>query len=371
MRISKIAALLFALNLAGTGHVLANESAAQEPRDETPLPSPAVQIDAASAKDSQPAGLVLEKDKGEPNSPKGKSENRFREIVGAGKSEAVRIVPSVSGKPPKPAVGKNALDSAQQSIDKALQAGGEAMDPSLREINLPGLKKDDPSLKPWVLHTRGGVNEVVKLSASLINRIATPFNKPVIIDSTESITKIIGSDVYYTPTGTQPIGVFIVDSENRGQTISLTIIPVKNIPGQNLIIKMEDLRVAEDLAPGNPKNIKKIPSQENDFHGFVRSVMSNAIRGNIPGYSIVPLERGVAMIGHIQVVPDLVFSGQTNDVYRYKLINTHESQADLYEPAFYREGVKAVSYFPRLSLKKNESTYVFILADKPAVGASQ
>lgn len=295
-----------------------------------------------------------------------KAENRFVEKSGTGKTEGVHLI-ATSPQNTSP----SGAASTQVSIDQARSAGGVSMDPSLREINLPGLKKDDPTLKPWVLHTRNGVNEVVKLSSSLINRIATPFNKPVIIDSTESITKIIGSDVYYTPIGHQPIGVFIVDSENRGQTISLTIMPTKNIPGQNLIVKMEDLRVAEDLAPGNPRNNKKIPSQEVDYHGFVRAVMSNAIRGNIPGYSIVPLEGGAAKIGHIEVIPDLVFSGQTNDVYRYKLVNQNAEKADLYEPVFYRKGVKAVSYFPRLSLASGENTYVFILADKPAAGGLQ
>lgn len=284
--------------------------------------------------------------------------NRFIEKPGTGRTEALRLTPSST---------LSSLPTGTE-IEHARAAAGVPLDSVSREINLPGLKRDDPTLKPWVLHTRNGVNEVVKFSANLINRIATPFNRPIIVDSTESNAKIIGSDIYYTPLGYQPIGLFIVDSENRGQTISLTIIPTKGIPGQNLIVKMEDLRVAEDLVPGNPKTDKPIPSRENDYQGFVRSMMSNAIRGNIPGYSIVPLETAAAKIGHIDVLPDLVFSGQSNDVYRYKLVNKGEDTVDLYEPAFYRKGVKAISYFPKMSLAKGQSTYVFLLADKPSSG---
>lgn len=358
MKQQKHTLIALALSYAFIGQAWANSAAIQPPTAETPA-APLV---------APPA----EPKKQEATEAPTKFENRFIEKQGTGKTEGVRLVSTTNTQATRPqGTQPPALDAVNASIEQARAAGGVPMDPALRDINLPGLKKDDPTLRPWVLHTRNGVNEVVKLSSSLINRIATPFNKPIIIDSTESITKIIGSDVYYTPVGTQPIGVFIVDSENRGQTISLTIMPTKNIPGQNLIVKMEDLRVAEDLAPGNPRNNKKIPSQEIDYHGFVRAVMSNAIRGNIPGYSIVPLEGGAANIGRIEVLPDLVFSGQTNDIYRYKLVNRGEEKADLYEPAFYRKGVKAVSYFPRLSLAKDESTYVFILADKPTAGAPQ
>jgi|GEM_PF-5683476 len=293
--------------------------------------------------------------------------SRFVTRAGTGKSEVVASAPVPSDVIPAIQVS-TPLQSVESSIDEARRAGGVAMDPSLREINLPGLKKDDPLLKPWVLHTRNGVNEIVKLSGSLINRIATPFKRPMLIDPSDSVSKIIGSDVYYTPSGSQPIGLFIIDSENKAQTISLTVIPTSSIPGQNLMVKVEDLRAIEDLAPNAPKARNGAPIKEADYTNFMRSIMTQAVRGKIQGFSIVPLEGGVAMIGDLEVTPDLVFSGSTLDVYRYKINNRSIKTLDLSEPAFYRSGVKAVSFFPKLALDANESGYVFIAADKPSAG---
>ncbi|NVZ11515.1 type-F conjugative transfer system secretin TraK [Allochromatium humboldtianum] len=290
---------------------------------------------------------------------------RFVERPGTGKSETVSQAPV----PSVPLAAAPApLADVERSIEQARQAGGIPMDPALRDIHLPGLKNDDPSLRPWVLHTRLGVNEVVKLSASLINRIATPFRKPILIDPSSSSVKIIGSDVYYTPASSSPIGIFIVDSENKNQTISLTVIPTDGIPGQNLIVKLEDLRAAEDLTPNAPRGKGGLPGREADYTSYVRAVMTQALRGKVDGFSNVPLEGGVAKMGDLQITPDLVFTGSIIDIYRYRISNSGKKALDLHENNFYRKGVRAVAFFPRLSLAPNEDGYVFILADKPGAG---
>jgi len=277
-------------------------------------------------------------------------EGRFVQQPGTGGSKVVRTA--------------NPQNQVEESIRIAREKGGVPMDPALQDINLPGLKPDSPTLKPWVLHTRNGVNEVVELSTHFINRIATPFSKPSVIDPSEATIKVIGSDVYYIPSGKQPNGIFIIDLENKGQTISLTVIPKDDIPGQNLMVKLEDLRVASSLVPNSPRGSGDVPKKQSDYVGYIRALMSQAIRGKVDDFSIVPLEGGVAKIGDIEVIPDLVFTGSILDIYRYKLKNAGKKLVDLNEPAFYREGVKAVAFFPALSLEPEEESYVFILADK-------
>lgn len=299
-------------------------------------------------------------------SDSGSETGRFVERPETGKSEVVRQAPI----PTVPmAASPSPIADVERSIEQARQAGGIPLDPALRDINLPGLKHDDPALRPWVLHTRLGVNEVVKLSRSLANRIATPFAKPILIDSSNSTAKIIGSDVYYTPAGSSPIGIFIIDSDNKNQTISLTIIPTDGIPGQNLIVKLEDLRAAEDLAPTAPKGKGGLPGKEADYTSYIRTLMTQALRGKVDGLSVAPLEGGVAKMGDLDITPDLVFTGSIIDIYRYRINNSGKKTIDLHENAFYHKGVRAVAFFPRISLEPSEESYVFILADKP--GASR
>jgi len=91
--------------------------------------------------------------------------------------------------------------------------------------------------------------------------------------------------------------------------------------------------------------------------------MTQAVRGRINGFVPVPIEGGVAKVGDLEVTPELVFTGSVVDVYRYSLTNTGKDSIDMTETAFYKKGVKAVSFFPRLSLKPGERGYVFLLSE--------
>ena len=303
--------------------------------------------------------------------PAGGNSNRFVTRPGTGGAKVVRSAPEV--KLPEGPLGKTPIDPLA-AISEAKRAAGQPLDAYQKEINLPGLKKDDPSTKPTVLHTRNGVNEIVRLSSRLPNRIATPFTKPVVVGDLpdDDSQRVVGSDVYLTPQGEQPLGVFIVDKENTSQAISLTIIPTGEIPGQNLIIKLEDLRTVKPLAQGGSSEEHEIfRPRPSDYIGNVREVMSQAVRGKIRGFAVVPIEGGMAKLGSLEVTPEYAFTGSTVDVYRYAIRNAGGDLVDLAETAFYRKGVKAVSFFPHLSLRPGEGGYVFLLADKPKSNGDQ
>jgi conjugal transfer pilus assembly protein TraK len=293
-------------------------------------------------------------------------QNRFIERANTGESKQVRTAPAVTV--PQGPQGRAPID-LKGALAAAQREGGVALDQIQREINLPGLKKDDPSLKPFVIHTRNGVNEIVRMSGKLLNRIATPFAKPVVIDTSSSTAKVVGSDVYFMPSGEQPIGLFIVDSANTAQSISLTVIPAAGIPGQSFIIKLEDLRAVTNVTAGTEEEAEIATPRPSDYTGFIRSLMSQAVRGKVTGFNPVPLEGGVARLGPLQVTPEIAFTGASVDLYRYQVVNKSGELVDLTETAFYRKGVKAVSFFPSISLKPGQDTYVFLLADKPKSAA--
>ena len=70
-------------------------------------------------------------------------------------------------------------------------------------------------------------------------------------------------------------------------------------------------------------------------------------------------------MGTLDVQPELVLTGSVVDIYRYRIRNSGEQPLDLVETAFFRKGVKAVSFFPKLALQPGQQSYVFLLADKP------
>jgi len=209
--------------------------------------------------------------------------SRFVTRPGTGGVKSVRSAPSVTL--PDGPLGKAPADISRV-IGDAQRAAGVPLDAYQKEINLPGLKKDDPATRPTVLHTRNGVNEIVRLSSRLPNRIATPFKDPRVVGDVpeDDSQQIVGSDVYLRPQGEQPMGVFIVDGANTSQVISLTIIPTPEIPGQNLIVKLEDLRTVKPLAGGGSAEEQEINQpRSTDYVGNVRQIMAQAVRGKIRG----------------------------------------------------------------------------------------
>lgn len=361
----KLTAFAAAMALICTGAFAAPDDApAASPTPKVSLPQ------APQAATTENAALPALPDAPKPVAEKAtdKPSGRFVEHAGTGSSKAVRTAPPVVL--PAGPLGK-APEDINKLLAEAQKAGGQPIDPIQKEMNLPGLKKDDPALKPFVLHTRNGVNEIVRMSGRLLNRVATPFKKPALIDTSESTSKVVGSDVYYMPAGDKPIGLYIVDSANTTQTISLTIIPAADLPGQNLIVKLEDLRAVENLAVATTQEEEEvIKPRANDYSGHVRELMTQAVRGAVTGFAPVPLEGGIARMGSLDVKPELAFAGSAVDIYRYKLLNSSKETVDLVETAFYRKGVKAVSFFPHISLRPGEGGYVFLLADKPKSAAN-
>ena len=228
---------------------------------------------------------------------------------------------------------------------------------------LPALKKDDPALKPFVVHTRIGINEVVNVSSRLLNRISTPFPEPVIVDTSGAKYKIVGSEIFLLPANDEPAGIYIFNKNDPTQTISLTIVPQGGIPGQNILVKLEDFRPIGDLALAKSAR-NALATQANDYESSLVKILLAAVNGEINGFSPVPLHTDVAVIDEIQITPDVVFQGQTLDVYRYRLRNMSKSVAALHEGAFYRKGIKAISFFPKTELAPDEQTFVYIVSDK-------
>jgi conjugal transfer pilus assembly protein TraK len=282
---------------------------------------------------------------------------------GAPAAQAVRPARVTIGGAPTVKEVQRAPSPPVPPTSPARSLAGEAPPSQDRDKRLPALRPDDPSLKPFVLHTRIGVNEVVTVSSRLLNRISTPFQDLVVIDTSGAQFKVVGSELFLLPASDEPAGIYLFDKSNPTQTISLTLVPQGNIPGQNILIKIEDFRALGNLALASSAS-SVLAAKPADYESVLTQILVSAVNGKIPGFNAVPLQTSVALIDDIEVEPDVVFQGSAYDVYRYRLRNTSGDEIALNEGVFYREGVRAVSFFPRNTLKPQESTYVFMVADK-------
>ena len=214
---------------------------------------------------------------------------------------------------------------------------------------------------PRTVRLKDGVNEVVYLSTTMPNRIATPFSKPKVIDVDAVDWKVVGQDVYLIPKTKDATGVFITDEAPGSSVASLTVIP-KEIIGQNILLAL-DKPAAPQLA-----SAKEMKDNSPDYMDQVRLMMKMVALGQTPpGFAETPLNVGVARFDQLMVTPVKQLAGQTLDLFIYRLDSMAKVPVELQESNFYQEGVRAVAFWPNLILLPRESTQIFILADKPGV----
>lgn len=215
--------------------------------------------------------------------------------------------------------------------------------------------------KPIAIQAQNGVNEMVTVSAMMPNRIATPFANPKVVDFSANDYQVVGSDVFVVPKGKEPIGIFIRDDRPDSPTVALTLVP-RQIPGVTVLVNIDGAyRGAAKSQARNQDDEPDVSSYEDMLRKMMRRLV---LEKPMSGYTETNLDTGVAMIGPLRVIPEKQLSGQTFDIYRYRIVNTSKEPFELSEESFYQRGVKAVAFYPALRIDAWKSTKVFIVAGK-------
>lgn len=264
---------------------------------------------------------------------------------------------TVSGKiVSSPSATQAAPVVAQVATDSDVVAKIEPPAPKKRRT-LPGvgtLKMNSKLMRGSVVRTTGDGTEIVLISKRFPNRIATPFSKPRVVDSSNVNMQVDGSNIFISPKDDEPFAIFVTGSGNTDPVISLTMVP-KDIPSQTISLQI-------DSSQGASRKGAKVESYTQQVIDLLRSVAS----GRTPdGYSKGVMPNIVARQEQdgLIIIPMTRYSGSTLDIYKYRVEN-NKQEIELSETSFYQPGVRAVSIYPNSILRKGESTTVFVLADK-------
>lgn len=367
-RISALLAVLLSFGVMAE-EPLIKKSAAQEMMDQAEKALD--QADATAGGASRP--IVVPGDKVKVP----KSETAKTEEVNA--NVPVKIVPgtgtSKTALAPAPVVFPDAdIEQVHLGQGSHTQAGGgvasRQMVPRagtpISSSGLPGLGNPQGNgqnpAKPITIQAQNGVNEMVPVSTAYPNRIATPFATPKVVDFSPTQYQVVGSDIYVVPKGDKPIGIFIRDGSRPDSfTVALTLVP-KQIPGVTVLVNIDGAqRVASKTGKGDHEEEGEVASYED----MLRKMMRRLVREMpMSGYTDTNLDAGVAMIGPLRVIPEKQLSGQSFDIYRYRIVNTGKESLELSEESFYQSGVKAVAFYPAVRLDPWKSTKVFIITGK-------
>lgn len=242
------------------------------------------------------------------------------------------------------------------------QGGGAA-------LPLPGVGvmpgKVKPELENNVIRVNSNRTEVISVSATLTNRIATPFANPkaILLDGGATVTAD-GQSLYVALDGSpDPLALYVTGSEPNDPVVSLTLMP-QSLPPQTIVLQLEglDKTVVGGGAAGREEN----PGSPIYTERLVSVLRSVALGKTPEGYVEARLPVAAADFGTFTAVPLARFSGASYDVYRYRLVTESTVTIELEEGAFASEGVRAVAFFPSALIAKNISTDVFVVADKKA-----
>ena len=208
-------------------------------------------------------------------------------------------------------------------------------------------------------------NELVYIALGQLNKIATPFATPQIIDSTGAVSKVVGQDIFFQPINDKPLTVYITNG-GVGQSIGLTLVPKANLPAQSIILQPESPAI---LQSGRTEPEEEIAG---DYVSRLTAIMRSLSLGKTPnGYTKSRLPSSVAAGKELVIEPQFKYSGASYDLFSYRIRSIASSPLELREEAFYSESVRAVSFYPHVMLQTGEDTQVFVIADRSQGGAHE
>lgn len=262
-----------------------------------------------------------------------------------------------------PAAGadkSNVIRMAKGNTPRAFDAS--QLKPSQRTVTLPTIGTassnpviDNKALDANVVYVTNR-NEIVYVSSTFPNRISTPYANPKIIDQSNWEYEKVGQEIFVTPSGSEPVQIFIVDQQSGAPTASLTLVP-QAIPGQNISLVLQQ-------APRKSGDVSARESATSYVDELRETMRELALNRTPYGYTDSDISVGVARIGQVIAVPQKIYSGSSYNIFVYTLENASSNPTELTEPSFWHEGVVAVSFWPRIRLEAGERTNAFIMTNK-------
>ena len=235
--------------------------------------------------------------------------------------------------------------------------------PSMQWGGLPGLGLPPgtaPPQDPLVISVTPGVTEVVRVSATMPNRIATPYENPRVVDASSAQIQTIGNNVFVLPKDDNPFGIFITDEAPGKPVAALTLVP-SELASQNIMLQ---LNRAQTSWRGGGAGLGGERKDANQAHvENLVSLMRAVALGQIPpGFVEADVQAPSIAIGPIKASPALRWSSVELDIYSYALRNTGTSLVELTEQSFFERGVLAVSFYPQVQLAPGAQTRAIVVS---------
>ena len=265
-----------------------------------------------------------------------------------------------------PSKSKSATEPSEAVLNLPITAGGKKP-PQAQEVpglgTIPGTAADYQIKSVRVGADR---NELVYVSLQQLNKITTPFETPQAVDTSGATLKAIGQDIFIKPANELPLTIYVSDA-GVGQSIGITLVPKANLPAQTIVLVPDRPTVAGGAASANAPDMVA-PDYTGRLIGLAKSLGS----GGLPqGFAKSKLPRAIANDGKAIFEPQYKYVGSVYDVYSYVVKSMTPEPVELNEESFYSESVRAVAFYPKTMLQQDETTTVFVIVDRDAMGVKK
>lgn len=283
-------------------------------------------------------------------------------------------------------------EAAQQDKQELLQVEGGGRDSDLPSVPSKVAKtaQSDEPVKPVSSYqdviVEPGVNTIIPASISHLNRIVTPFDKPIVQTVSTAEIKTVENVIYVSTKDETPVTMYITPKDDESVAISLTLAPRKVPPIQaNLIVGQPmsgKVQGASGLGSGYRYSGQARKWEEGQpYEEAIKGIMRALALGKLPkGYSI-------GKISAHDSLPACSQSGITFDFSRSQMIMGHNfkvvvgvAQNNSLAPEMFDEtscthpNLAAVAAWPANMLEPGQRTEVYIVTrvgDAPAEESSR
>ena len=208
-----------------------------------------------------------------------------------------------------------------------------------------------------------GVNELIQVAIGHPNRIVTPFKAPRVVTSAAAVVETSEHVIYVVPAHASPVTMFVTETGDEGNAISLTLLP-REIPPRELRLQLPPGVSLPKAAARSRKNQRR---DDRSYVALAGKAFDNLAKGQLPEafafseeaphpHPLCAAENGFEVaFGKGQYL-----LGDNQEIYIGVVRNGGSTTAVFQEPWCYSTGVIAVALWPRASLQPGEAAEIYL-----------
>lgn len=224
----------------------------------------------------------------------------------------------------------------------------------------------DEVRRPLELRVKPGFNELVTIAKGHVNRIVTPFEKPIIRTSSNMEVHQEGSDIYLTTPDETTVAMFILDASG-GPAISLSLLP-RSAPPREIRLILEKGQGREEQYI--PTAAALATETQAPYVSAMTDVLTEIARGKIPsGYQLLDPDADDHVLFYCPIAAsktDLrqVVAGSKWKVGVTRVRNQSHYAIEVRESDCQAEGRLAVALYPSAVIEPGEEAELYVVIQR-------